>query len=30
MDRWKVYEIKKDDTLGEENEIFHNPEKRNF
>lgn len=28
MDRWKVYEIKKDDTLGEENEIFHNPEKR--
>lgn len=28
MDRWRVYEIEKDGTLGKENEIFQNPEKR--
>lgn len=30
MDRWKVYEITQDGTLGRENEIFHNPKKRDF
>jgi hypothetical protein len=28
LDRWKVYEIKKDGTLGKENEIFQNKERR--
>lgn len=28
MDRWKVYEILPDGTLGKENEIFHHKEKR--
>jgi hypothetical protein len=28
LDRWRVYEIKEDGTLGRENEIFQNPSKR--
>jgi hypothetical protein len=28
MDRWRVYEIKSDGTLGIQNEIFERPEKR--
>jgi hypothetical protein len=28
MDRWKVYELQKDGSLGPKNEIFRNPEKR--